>query len=256
MGIVNEAKTSLTAAALTAVLIAGAMLGLRRFSPSSYNSVLAYTSRMLAPSPVRPSAAQEIEIRYSYGPDSYGGSQSNFLELPTNSQSNVLELPKASLDLVGVWGGYTHSAVYSLVPGALIAKGPDRISVAFGRQGDGVFVASELYTAPNQEIVGRPRTWMANPKEAFIKYEARDPDLDYVYLHRFKLLNSGKIAYAEKVDIYDRRAHSRVGRATQHALLEQLTTPDQRRKFARPSRFEISRGEVATGRRFAFSGSR
>jgi hypothetical protein len=251
----DEVRINLIVGALATLIIIGSAVGLKRLSPSTYNSLLAYTSRELNPFPVRELAAQPIEIRYWYGPDSYISSQSNLLELPGSSQSDVLELPKASLDFVGVWGAYTHSSVYSVVPGALIARGPDRISVTFGRQGDDVFVASELYTAPNQRIMGRPRTLMSNSREALIKYEARDPDLYYVYLHRFKLLASGKIAYAEKVDIYDRSTHSWVGRATQHALLEQLVTADQRLKFARPSAFEISKGEVSTARSFASAGS-
>lgn len=93
---------------------------------------------------------------------------------------------------------------------------------------------------------------MSDSAEALIEYEAKDPELYYVYLHRFKLLGSGKIAYTEKVDIYERHTHSWVGRATQHALLEQLTTLDERRKFARPSPFEVSKGEVSAGKSFAF----
>jgi hypothetical protein len=95
---------------------------------------------------------------------------------------------------------------------------------------------------------------MSDPSQALIEYEARDPQLDYVYLHRFKLLRSGKIAYTVKVDMYERRTHSWVGVATQHALLERLTTSEEKRKFARPSPFEVSKGE-AVGRQ-EFKGCR
>ena len=96
---------------------------------------------------------------------------------------------------------------------------------------------------------------MSDSKEALIEYEARDAELYYVYKHRFKLLGSGKIAYSENVDIYERRSHNWVGSAKQHALLKQLTTPDQRRRFARPSPFEISSGEALADKSFASPGS-
>jgi hypothetical protein len=38
------------------------------------------------------------------------------------SQSNVLELPSASLDFVGYWGGYTHSTIFSVVPGEMTGE--------------------------------------------------------------------------------------------------------------------------------------
>jgi hypothetical protein len=95
---------------------------------------------------------------------------------------------------------------------------------------------------------------MSDPTQALIEYEATDPGLHYVYLHRFKLLPSGKIAYAEKVDMYERRTQSWVGTAAQRALLQRLTTSDQRRRFARPSPFEVSKGEVSAGKSFAFKG--
>ncbi len=163
----------------------------------------------------------------------------------------MLELPSASADFVGVWGAYTHSTVYSVTPGALVAKGPDRISVTFGRQGDSVFIASELYTGPHQRIAGTPRASMSSPAQAVVTYKASDDQLDYVYLHRFKLLRSGKIAYSQKVDIYDRRNGKLVGRATQHAVLKRLTTPQEWVEFSRPAPFEVSRGEVSAARNLA-----
>jgi hypothetical protein len=252
----DELKIRHAVGVLVSLVIVGTAIALSLLNPSIYDSILAYAPHGAALSPVRLSAPQQLEFNVPSKLNTNGGSQSNVLELPNGGlQSNVLELPKASLDFVGNWGAYTHSTVYSVVPGALVAKGPDRISVTFGYQGGTVFVASELYTAPNQQIIGRPRAWMSDSTEASIEYEARDRELYYVYLHRFTLLSSGKISYAEKVDIYERRTHSWVGLATQHALLEQLTTLDQRRKFARPSPFEVSKGEVSAGKSFAFPGS-
>jgi hypothetical protein len=219
--------------------------------PSIHVAVIACKSHLAALSKARLPASQQVEMKFS-SEYTNGVSQSNVLELSNSgSQSNVLELPKASPDFIGVWGAYTHSTVYSVVPGALVAKGPDRISVTFGRDGDTVFVASELYSAPNQQVIGGPRTWMSDSTEALIEYEARDSELYYVYKHRFKLLGSSKIAYSEKVNIYERRSHNWVGVATQHALLKQLTTSDQRRKFARPSPFEVSKGEALANKRLA-----
>jgi hypothetical protein len=238
-------------ALISLVILVGTAVGLRFRSPSIYRSIVAQFCRLAAPAAVNPPAPQQIELNLPSALDTNGVSQSNILELPGGSQSNVLELPKASLDFVGVWGAYTHSAVYSVVPGALVAKGPDRLSVIFGRQGDTVFFESEVYTGPDQHIIGSPRARMSDPTEALVAYEASDHELNYVYLNRFKLLRSGKIAYSQKVDIYERRTHGLVGRATQHALLNQLTSSDERRKFSRPSPFEVSKGEVSAGRRFA-----
>ncbi len=240
---------------IVGIAVVAITVGRKLLFPSIYDALIAYKSHLAALSNATLPASQQVELKFS-SEYTNGVSQSNVLELSNSgSQSNVLELPKASPDFVGVWGAYTHSTVYSVVPGALVAKGPDRISVTFGREGDTVFVASELYSAPNQQIIGRPRAWMSDSTEALIEYEARDPELHYVYKHRFKLLGSGKIAYSENVNIYERRSHNWVGIATQHALLKQLTTSDQRRKFARPSPFEVSKGEALAGKSFAFPGS-
>ena len=67
---------------------------------------------------------------------------------PTDgSQSNLLELPRASLDFVGYWGGYTHSTIFSVVPGEMTGENPDRASIVFGCTGDTVLIATELTLA-------------------------------------------------------------------------------------------------------------
>jgi hypothetical protein len=220
-------------ALLGLVILMGIGAGLRAHFSSIYRFIVPYSFRLAPSPPVSLSPPQQLQLNTSTS-DTNAVSQSNTLELPPGSQANVLELPRASLDFVGVWGAYTDIAVQSVVPGALVAKGADRISVTFGREGDTVFIASELYAGPGQHIVGRPRARMPSPTEALITYDGRDHDLDYVYLHQFRLLRSGKIAYSQKVDIYERRTHSLVGRATQHAMLQQLTTIEERRKFSRP----------------------
>ena len=240
---------------IVAITLAGLTVGRKRLFPAIYDAVIGYKSSLALLSDATVPPSEQVEVKFS-SDYTNGASQSNVLELSNSgSQSNVLELPKASSDFVGVWGAYTHSTVYSVAPGALVAKGPDRISVTFGREADTIFVASELYTAPDQRIIRRPRARMSDSKEALIEYEARDAELYYVYKHRFKLLGSGKIAYSENVDIYARRSHNWVGSAKQHALLKQLTTPDQRRRFARPSPFEISSGEALADKSFASPGS-
>jgi len=250
----DERKMRRGAGVVIILVIVGAAVWLRFFSPSIYDSILTNTSRAAALYLV---GLQQLELKFQSEPNGNAVSQSDVLEITASgSQSNVLELPRASLDFVGVWGAYTHTTVYSGTLGALAAKGPDRISVVFARQGDTVVVASELYTPPNQRIIGRPRARMSSPTEALIEYKAKDPKLYYVYLHRFKLLGSGKIAYSGKVDMYDRRTHAWVGMATQHALLKQLTTLDERRKFAIPSPLEVSSGEVSADRSFDISGTR
>ena len=236
---------------MAGIAVTALTVGRKLLYPSIHDAVIAYKSHLAALSNATAPSSQQVEVKFS-SDYANGSSQSNVLELSNSgSQSNVLELPKASPEFLGVWGAYTHSSVYSVVPGALVAKGPDRISVTFGREGETVFLASELYTAPNQKVIGRPRAWMSDSTEALIEYEARDPKLYYVYKHRFKLLGSGKIAYSENVNIYDRRSRSLVGIATQHASLKPLTTSDQRRKFARPSPFEVSKGEALADRTFA-----
>ncbi len=135
-------------------VLLGIGVGLRIHVPSLYRAIVVYPSQMFGSSDTNSTAAQQLKMELSSSSGVNSKSQSNVLEIP-NGSSNILELPKASLDFVGVWGGYTHSTVYSVIPGNLLAKGPDRISVTFGRQGGNVFIASELYIGSNQRIIGK-----------------------------------------------------------------------------------------------------
>lgn len=158
------------------------------------------------------------------------------------SESNVLELPKASFDFVGSWGGYTHDTPPSEV------ESPDHVSVVFGRRGDTVFFATELYSPSDQRIVSKPRAWITSPKEVRVMYKAEDRQLEYAYVHRFTLLDSGKVSYKETVDLYDRRTHRAVGTAGQQALLSRLTTAPEKRLFAQPSSRDVFKSELSTSR--------
>jgi hypothetical protein len=160
-----------------------------------------------------------------------------------DSESNILELPKASLDFVGNWGGYTHDIAPSEV------ESPDHLGVVFGRHGNTVFFATKLYSPSGQRIVSKPRAWIASPKEILVMYKAEDEQLEYAYLHRFTLLDSGKIAYEETVELYDRRTHSVVGTDGQHALLDRLTTAHEKRVFAQPSPSDVFKGELSTSKK-------
>lgn len=160
-----------------------------------------------------------------------------------DSESDVLELPKASLDFVGSWGGYTYDTAPSEV------ASPDHVSLVFGRQGNTVFFATKLYSPSGQRIVSKPRARIAGPREVLVTYRAEDEQLDYDYLHRFKLLDSGEIAYRETVDLYDRHTHSALGKAGQHALLSRLTTTYEKRVFAAPSSRDVLKGDLATSKK-------
>ena len=160
-----------------------------------------------------------------------------------DSESNVLELPKASFDFVGSWGGYTHDTAPSEV------ESPDHVSVVFGRHGNTVFFATKFYSPSGQRIVSKPRAWITSPREVLVTYEAEDDQVDYTYLHRFTLLDSGKMAYKETVDLYDRRTHSAVGTDGQNALLRRLTTTREKRVFAQPSSRDVLKGELATSKK-------
>jgi hypothetical protein len=157
----------------------------------------------------------------------------------SGSEPNVLVLPKASFDFVGDWGGYMHT-------GSSDVESPDHVSVVFGRRGDTVFFASRLYTPSDQKILDRPTATIIDRRKVFVTYKGEDEKLDYIYFHRFKLLNSGKIAYNETVECYDRHSHISVGTAGQDATLHRLTTALEERAFAQPSSREILEGELST----------
>ncbi len=166
------------------------------------------------------------------------------------ASSNVLELPSASLDFVGSWGGFTNSGP------SLMGVEPDRVSVIFGRRGDVVFFASELYSPSGQKIIGRPRARILSPKESVIEYGSEDAEVQYAYSHRFKLLDSGRMAYRQRVELYDRQTHGLLGTATQHALLRRLQTAGEKRLYSQPSSDDIHRGSVETDKSFASEFSR
>ncbi|HXZ87501.1 MAG TPA: hypothetical protein VEF07_02945 [Candidatus Binataceae bacterium] len=166
-------------------------------------------------------------------------------------ESNVLELPKASLDFVGFWGGYTHSTLHSVRPEFLTGENPDRASIIFGRQGDTVFIAGELYSSPSQRILGRPRASVLSPVEAIVHYEADDAELHYNYTCRFTLVDSSRIVYRNAVEVYNRRSGNLIGTVKQRAILRRLLTTEQQRRFARPSRHELPQKEISASTSFA-----
>jgi len=176
-------------------------------------------------------------------------------EVPApGSRSNVLELPRASLDFAGHWGGYVHSTIFSVIPGALTGANPDHASIIFGRAGDTVFIASELYSSPTQRLIGRPSARISNPREAVIQYRSADSELEYKYECHFRLLESGKMSFRNRVVIYDRRRKP-VGTVKQEGMLIRLLTLDEQRAFARPSLHEVPKSEILTRKSFSAFGS-
>ena len=177
--------------------------------------------------------------------------QSRFASVPWSqlasgwgSEPNVLELPKASFDFVGNWGGYTHT-------GSPDVEGSDHVAVVFGRHGGTVIFASKLYTPSDQNILNRPEATIIDRRKVLITYEGQDKNLEYSYFHRFSLLNSGKIAYNETVECYDRRTHNFVGTAGVNATLHRLTTALEERAFERPSSRDVFAGELSTTNSFS-----
>src|ERR1700693_5311718 len=140
--------------------------------------------------------------------------------LPVRNR-NVLELPRASLDFVGYWGGYVHSTISSVIPGALTGANPDRASIIFGRAGDTVFISSQLYSSPTQRLIGRPRARISDPQEAVIQYRSEDSELEYKYECHFRLLESGQMSFRNRVVVYGRR-RKLVGTVKQEGMLSQL----------------------------------
>jgi hypothetical protein len=167
------------------------------------------------------------------------------------SQSNVLELPRASLDFVGYWGGYVHSTIFSVIPGALTGANPDRASIVFGRAGDTVFIASELYGSPTQRLIGRPSARISNPREAIIQYRSADSELEYQYECHFRLLESRKMSFRNRVVVDGKRSRKLVGTVKQEGMLSQLLASDEQRAFARPSRHEVPKSEILTRKNFS-----
>jgi hypothetical protein len=157
---------------------------------------------------------------------------------------NILELPKASSDFVGYWGGYVHSSIESISAG-LTGSGPDRLSVVFGRQGDTVFMSSELYSSPNQRIVQRPKARILSPRVATIEYESADPDFIYICHHTFRLNHESTINYQATIGIYRQNSRKLMGVVIQRATLRRFRTARDQLRFARPGRDLVPRAEVS-----------
>jgi hypothetical protein len=152
--------------------------------------------------------------------DTLPGSQQVRTYSDLYSSSNVLELPTASLDFVGYWGGFTRNTE------SPIEHNSGHVGVIFGRRGDKVFFASDLYSPAGQHILRKPWARMVGPRGAVIEYESEDDEIDYEYSHRFNLLNSGKMAYKETVYLYERPRHHFIEIAEQRSLLKRLTTAE------------------------------
>jgi hypothetical protein len=177
------------------------------------------------------------------------GGQSTSL-LAANRQPNILELPTASADFVGYWGGYIHSSIQRFSPD-LTGTSPDRVSVVFGRKGDTVFMASELYSSPNQKVVRGPRTRIIGSRLAIVEYESTDNDLYYICSHRFRLNDGSSISYQSTIGMYDRNSHRLMGIVTQAAKLRRLLRAREQLLFARPSQLQIPRNEISASANFA-----
>jgi hypothetical protein len=171
--------------------------------------------------------------------------QLDFTDLP----ANVLELPRANADFVGYWGGYVHASIerFSL---DLTGRNPSRISVIFGRNGNTIFVSSELYAPPEQAIVRPPHAIMRNPRIAIIEYASRDNQLYYACSYRFELEDNSIIRYRGKVNVYRLNGRLLIGRVTYRATLRRLVTPRAQQVFERPSSIERPRAEVSAARNF------
>jgi hypothetical protein len=155
------------------------------------------------------------------------------------SPSNVLELPRASLDFVGYWGGWVRDYA------SLAGESPSHVGVVFGRRGDRVFFASELYSPAGQRMIRKPLVKMAGARDALIEYESTDGKVEYEYSHRFRLLNSGRIAYEETVRFYEGHGNHLPEIAERHSLLTRITKIEEWRSFVRPAPGDVREGEVS-----------
>ena len=207
----------------------GLILLLRSFYDPTFRSLTAHKVPL--------SSSSEIS-----GPARFASVPWSQLASGPGSEPNVLELPKASFDFVGIWGGHTHAESSDV-------ESPDHISVVFGRRGDTVFFASKLYTPSDQKILDKPKATIINRRKVFVTYKGEDKNLDYIYFHRFEVLSSGKMAYNETVECYERRTQGFVGTAGQDATLHRLTTALEQRAFAQPSSRDIFEGELSTSNR-------
>jgi hypothetical protein len=156
------------------------------------------------------------------------------------SSSNVLELPRASLDFVGYWGGSVRGS------GSPTGESPRHVGVVFGRRGARVFFVSELYSPAGQHVLRKPLVKMVGAREVLIEYESKDDEVDYEYSHRFRLLNSGRIAYDEAARLYERHGHHFLEAVEQHSVLMRITEIEQWRSFVRPAPGDVREGEIST----------
>jgi hypothetical protein len=218
-------------------LVAGIAAAFRLTRPRLHSAVGFHTSDL---------ALVDSTLVY---PSQHAG-QSSSLFRGDSSPAKILELPKADTDFVGYWGGYVHSSIQRLSPD-LIGASPDRVSVVFGRQGDTVFMAGELFSAPNQRIMHPPKARLVDARVAIVEYEATDNELYYIYSHRFRLNDASAISYRSTVDLYDLNSHSLVGVVTQRATLKRLLTPRDQVQFARPARNQAPRAEISARGSFA-----
>jgi hypothetical protein len=187
-------------------------------------------------------AVTSADSRLTYSSQQTGDSTTSFRAV--GQQGNVLELPKASLDFVGYWGGSVHSSIQRLSPD-LVGTSPQRVSVIFGRQGDTVFMTSELYASPKQKIVRRPKVRIVSSRLTIIEYESADKELYYVCRDSFRLNDASSISYEGSINIYDLNSHRMMGVVAQTALLKRLLSTREQLEFARPGRGEIPRARVA-----------
>lgn len=160
------------------------------------------------------------------------------------ASSNVLELPAASLGFVGHWGGFIHDA------GFRINHDSGHIALVFGRQTDKVFFASQVFSPAGQRVLRKPRVRIVSPREVVIRYESEDWQIDYVYAHRFRLLDSSRMEYRETVYLYAGRGRRLFSVVERRALLKRLTTLSEWLFFARPAPGDIREGEVSAKGQF------
>ena len=121
------------AGSLALAVTLGLILLIRSFYEPSWRSFGSHKASLL--SPVEAPRRQRLAV-------------APWSQLPSkiDSEFNILELPKASFDFVGSWGGYTHDTAPSDI------DSPDHVSVVFGKHGNIVFFATELYSPSDQGL--------------------------------------------------------------------------------------------------------
>jgi hypothetical protein len=102
-------------------------------------------------------------------------------------------------------------------------------------------------------MIRKPLVKMVGAREALIEYESEDDEVNYKYSHRFRLLNSGRIAYDETVRLYERHGHHFLETAEQHSLLMRLTNIEEWHSFVRPAPDDVREGEISTSKQLRSS---